>query len=149
MFRAKGFMNYQRKQLSPDLTPLIDVVFLLLIFFMVATSFDEMRGFKINLPTSEISELDNNSIEKISVVVESDRTIKILIEGEKQKIIEAERDNFIEKLTTNLKFSESKRVGILADKNIDYGEIVDIMSEIKLAGAQGIDIEAKGKEIKK
>ena len=63
MFKTKGFMNYQRKQLSPDLTPLIDVVFLLLIFFMVATTFDDMNGMKIELPKSEVSEI-KDSVEK-------------------------------------------------------------------------------------
>ena len=48
-------MNF-RKNLSDDvevnLTPLIDVVFLLLIFFMVTTTFDRNAKIKINLPTS-------------------------------------------------------------------------------------------------
>lgn len=35
-----------------EITPLIDVVFLLLIFFMLATSFDERSAFKIDLPKS-------------------------------------------------------------------------------------------------
>ena len=35
-----------------EITPLIDVVFLLLIFFMLATSFDERSAFKIDLPTN-------------------------------------------------------------------------------------------------
>jgi len=39
------------EQLSLDLTPMIDVVFLLIIFFMVATSFDEMeRDIELELP---------------------------------------------------------------------------------------------------
>ena len=65
MFGKKSFMNYKRKQLTPDLTPLIDVVFLLLIFFMVATTFNNTKGMKINLPKAEVGE-SIDTIEKIS-----------------------------------------------------------------------------------
>ena len=78
MFRSKGFMNYQKKQLTPDLTPLIDVVFLLLIFFMVATTFDDMGGMKIELPKSEVSEL-TEVVDKISVILNQENELKIKI----------------------------------------------------------------------
>jgi biopolymer transport protein ExbD len=47
----------RREPLSPDMTPLIDVVFLLLIFFLVSTSFkkDEL-ALLLNLPTSQASQ---------------------------------------------------------------------------------------------
>ncbi|MGL5232195.1 MAG: ExbD/TolR family protein, partial [Fusobacteriaceae bacterium] len=45
-------------ELILEITPLIDVVFLLLIFFLVATSFEDNKsGIKIDLPTSTIKEL--------------------------------------------------------------------------------------------
>lgn len=50
----------KRGELILELTPLIDVVFLLLIFFLVATTFDEMRGgIKIDLPQSTIKEISD------------------------------------------------------------------------------------------
>ncbi|MGL5579086.1 MAG: ExbD/TolR family protein, partial [Fusobacteriaceae bacterium] len=66
---SKSFMSYRRKELSPDLTPLIDVVFLLLIFFMVATNFDKLGGMKIDLPHSE-SALTEALSETVSVVID-------------------------------------------------------------------------------
>ena len=145
MFKSKGFMNYQRKQLTPDLTPLIDVVFLLLIFFMVATTFDDMKGMKIDLPKSEISEI-TEAVDKISILVANNGELKIKIDKQKENsIVDVTKDELQERVKNIVLTMENKRVAILADRGIDYGDVVDIMSDIKLAGAQAIDIETKGK----
>lgn len=145
MFKSKGFMNYQRKQLTPDLTPLIDVVFLLLIFFMVATTFDDMKGMKIDLPKSEISEI-TEAVDKISILVANNGELKIKIDKQKESsIVDVTKDELQERVKNIVLTMENKRVAILADREIDYGDVVDIMSDIKLAGAQAIDIETKGK----
>lgn len=145
MFKSKGFMNYQRKQLTPDLTPLIDVVFLLLIFFMVATTFDDMKGMKIDLPKSEVSEIIE-AVDKISILVASNGELKIKIDKQKESsIVDIRKDELQEKIKNTIVLMENKRVAILADREIDYGDVVDIMSDIKLAGAQAIDIETEGK----
>ena len=47
------FRRQRRDELSPNLTPLIDVVFLLLIFFMVSTSFTTRTQLAVNLPEAE------------------------------------------------------------------------------------------------
>lgn len=47
------FRRQRRDELSVNLTPLIDVVFLLLIFFMVSTSFTSQTQLAINLPDAE------------------------------------------------------------------------------------------------
>lgn len=145
MFKSKGFMNYKRKQLAPDLTPLIDVVFLLLIFFMVATTFDDMKGMKIDLPKSEISEI-TETIDKVSILVANSGELKIKIDSKKESVlIDIKKEELQDKLKNTLESIKNKRVAILADRGIDYGDVVDIMSDIKLAGAQAIDIETKGK----
>ncbi|MDX8335464.1 ExbD/TolR family protein [Candidatus Cetobacterium colombiensis] len=145
MFKSKGFMNYQRKQLAPDLTPLIDVVFLLLIFFMVATTFDDMRGMKIDLPKSEVSEI-TEAVDKISILVASNGELKLKIDKKnKSSVVDITKEKLQEEIKNTISLMENKRVAILADRGIDYGDVVDIMSDIKMAGAQAIDIETKGK----
>ena len=47
------FRRQRRDELSINLTPLIDVVFLLLIFFMVSTSFTRATQLAVNLPEAE------------------------------------------------------------------------------------------------
>ena len=48
-----NFRQLRRPEVSINLTPLIDVVFLLLIFFMVSTSFSEVTQFVVDLPKAE------------------------------------------------------------------------------------------------
>ncbi|MGL5000315.1 MAG: ExbD/TolR family protein [Cetobacterium sp.] len=145
MFKSKGFMNHQRKQLTPDLTPLIDVVFLLLIFFMVATTFDDTKGMKIDLPKSEVSEIVE-SVDKISVLLTIDGELKLKIDKKNDSsIVDITKEELLGKLQGLILTVQNKRVAIVADRGINYGDVVDIMSDIKLSGATAIDIETKGK----
>ena len=47
--------NREKEQLDVNITPLIDVVFLLLIFFMVSTTFDRQAQLKVKLPEASAS----------------------------------------------------------------------------------------------
>ena len=60
-----NFRSYRREEVSVNLTPLIDVVFLLLIFFMVSTTFTKASQLSIDLPeaTGEPSETPKEQIE--------------------------------------------------------------------------------------
>lgn len=51
--------NHDAQELDVNLTPLIDVVFLLLIFFMVSTTFDSTSQLKINLPEANAQTVKN------------------------------------------------------------------------------------------
>ncbi|MBC2854891.1 biopolymer transporter ExbD [Cetobacterium sp. 2A] len=138
-------MNYQRKQLSPDLTPLIDVVFLLLIFFMVATTFDDMGGVKIELPKSQIEKIEELT-EKVSILMTKDNLLKIKTATDSgTNITDVNKEDLKEKLALELTKIKNKRVAIMADRELDYGEVIDIISDIKLSGAESIDIETKRK----
>lgn len=146
---SKRFFNYQRKQLSPDLTPLIDVVFLLLIFFMVASTFDQKTGLKIELPKSTLAKATNKEIEKITVLMDREEKIKIRLEKDNRVTeIESSLESLQKDLKEKITGFNNKKVAIMADKEIDYGKVVEIMSEVKLSGATAIDIEMK-KESKK
>lgn len=146
MFRSKGFLAYKKKELTPDLTPLIDVIFLLLIFFMVSTTFNKNGGLKIDLPTSKISEVEKK-YESLSVILSKDKEIIIRVENKTKKTdLPVNKENLKQVIQENLSNTQEKRVSIVADKTIFYGDIVEIMSEIKLSGATGIDIETIEKE---
>lgn len=62
-------MNFSRKKRAPlevSLTPMIDVVFLLLIFFMVTTTFNQQSVIKINLP--EANGEESEAVEKMIIL---------------------------------------------------------------------------------
>lgn len=84
-----------RHEANVELTPLIDVVFLLLIFFMVSTTFIRETQLKINLPESsgELQEVDPGTIE-IVVDRRGDYAVndRLLVNSEKTTLVRALRE---------------------------------------------------------
>lgn len=129
-----------------ELTPLIDVVFLLLIFFMVATTFDDVKGgIKIELPQSTIREIAE--VKEIQIIVDKDKNMILNFkENGKTEQISVNKDSLKTRLAEKLAESKEKNVIISADKKLDYGYIVEIMSISKEAGANSLDIDTADKK---
>ena len=125
-----------------EITPLIDVVFLLLIFFMLATSFDERSAFKIDLPKSTAAKT-KSTLKEVQVLVDKDRNVYLRYTDNSGKSQNEKLDliSFVSVVSEKLNNSESKDVIISADKDIDYGFIVEIMSLLKESGASAINID--------
>lgn len=127
-------------ELILQLTPLIDVVFLLLIFFLVATSFEDLKsGIKIDVPESSIRELNN--IKEIQISIAKDKKITLTFKengnSKSQTVTEKDLKNI---LSAKLKENKEKNVLITADKDLDYGLIVNVMTTAKEAGATSLDL---------
>ena len=125
-----------------EITPLIDVVFLLLIFFMLATSFDERSAFKIDLPKSTAAKT-KSTLKEVKVLVDKEKNIYLRYTDNSGKSQSEKLDlsSFVSVVSEKLNTSESKDVMISADKAIDYGFIVEIMSLLKESGATAINID--------
>lgn len=136
-------MNKPRKYHSMDLTPLIDVVFLLLIFFMVATNFSKFSSMDIKVPKSNV-ENKNTTIETIEVLLNSNKTLNIRITTngfvENQEVVE---NNLNQKINDLLKASNNKNIILIADEVLDYGYIIKVMSILKEAGVEGISLKTE------
>ncbi|WP_320950475.1 MULTISPECIES: biopolymer transporter ExbD [Fusobacterium] len=125
-----------------EITPLIDVVFLLLIFFMLATSFDERSAFKIDLPKSTAAKT-KSTLKEVQILVDKEKNIYLRYTDNSGKSQSEKLDlsSFVSVVSEKLNTSESKDVMISADKAIDYGFIVEIMSLLKESGATAINID--------
>lgn len=67
-------MNLRRHRTEPprvDITPLIDVVFLMLIFFMVSTTFDKQTQLKVDLPSAATTVQEEAEPEKIDITIDT------------------------------------------------------------------------------
>ena len=140
---SRRFINKPRKYHSMDLTPLIDVVFLLLIFFMVATNFSKFSSMDIKVPKSTV-ENKNTAIETIEVLLNSNKILNIRITTngfvENQEVVE---NNLNQKITDLLKVSNNKNIILIADEVLDYGYIIKVMSILKEAGVEGISLKTE------
>ena len=132
LFRKEGEEDF-----SLDLTPMIDVVFLLLIFFMVSTSFiDFSRRMDISLPEAESA----ITVEKLkNYVIEIGLDKKIFLNGTLVDI-----DTLEKRLKEKDKdLAVKKSVLVRADKKLDYGLVVKIMSIANAAKIPDLSISVK------
>lgn len=144
--KARRILGKNKKNYIMDLTPLIDVVFLLLIFFMVATNFSNMSGMEIKLPGTKSLE-KTTEIKKLRLLVDINKNLLVQYEDKGQSIEKAIKAHEIYFTLENLlKLSQNKNVSLVADKDLDYGYIVSLMEEAKRAGAQGLSIETEGEK---
>jgi biopolymer transport protein ExbD len=130
------FRKRDEEDYSIPLTSLIDVVFLLLIFFMVSTVFiDFSKKMDIALPESKASDL---SADTKNIEIEIGRDKKMYLNGE---------ETTIDKLELRIKnlSNERKRktVIIRADKGLPYGEVIKIMGICKDANIMDIAVAVK------
>ena len=131
-FRKEGEEDF-----SLDLTPMIDVVFLLLIFFMVSTSFiDFSRWMDISLPEAKASVTADNLK---NYVIEIGLNKKIFLNGTEVgfKTLEKKLKEKEEELEMK------KAVVIRADEKLDYGLIVKIMGVVNAAEITDLSIAVK------
>ena len=117
-----------------DLTPMMGIVFIMLIFFIVTTSFVKETGVDINRPNADTAERD----EKGNILVAITASNEIWID--KRRVdLKAVRAN-IERL--KIEYPEGSVI-IQADKESRSGLLVEAMDQIRLAGVQNISIAAK------
>lgn len=123
-------MGFRRRiQESPkvDLTPMIDVVFLLLIFFMISTTFIERPGLSINLPASSSEQIKQSKKEVQVYLAENG---DIYLQREKVSLEELLRHllSFDQMTTKKMTFL------LMADKAALHGKVVQLMDAAKKAG---------------
>jgi len=125
-----------RKRVSTQLNiaPLIDVVFLLLVFFMLSSHFVTQSGIKITLPEAVTAKLHPE--EDIIISITEDNHLYLNEE-------EVTLDNLLDELRSKVKKTEKKTVIIKADKKIDLGLAVRVMDIAKQAEAEGLVISTK------
>ena len=131
------FQADSEEDYSLQLTSLIDVVFLLLIFFMVSTSFvDFTRRLDIELPEAKSSA---EVVEKKSFLIEVGVEKRISLNGDTILLDDLER-----KLKAGVESGNFKpSLTIKADKRLDYGYVIKVMGLISQAGVRDISLATK------
>lgn len=139
--KIERYRRRNNQNIILEMTPLIDVVFLLLIFFLVATTFEDIdTGIKIDLPQSTIREV--KTVKEVQLSLTNSKEIFLKYQnGKENKKILIKKANLKRELSKVLAESENKAVVISGDKTLDYGFIVEIMTLSKEAGAEQLDID--------
>ncbi len=126
------FEGRRRTSHIPNLTPLIDIVFLLLIFFMLTSHFVRDEVINIDLPEADSGEALDEP-QQVEVVINEAGEFSI----DKQII---SQDKLQDVLEDKLKNQEEKIVRIRGDENVDLGIAIEAFDAARKAGADGVDI---------
>lgn len=123
--------KYKKKRESAklDLTPLIDVVFLLIIFFMVTTTFNNFGSVQIDLPSSTIQQTDKNK--SIEIIIDKDGNYHISEDGKISQVQFSDLDAYLKSV---------KEATVSADKDLKYQIIMDVITKIKENGVENLGL---------
>ncbi|MFH1441677.1 MAG: biopolymer transporter ExbD [Candidatus Omnitrophota bacterium] len=134
-------MEIKRKIVKTNLqiAPLIDIIFNLLLFFMLSYQLGAVSGIKVTLPSAKTAQAQKQKDIIISIT-------------ENNKIFLSEKETSMEKLKDaleeELKHAARKTVIIRADDKINLGLAVKVMDIAKQAEAEGVVISTKTDETK-
>lgn len=135
-------MKFARRgssEATVELTPLIDVVFLLLIFFMVSTTFIRETQLKIDLPeaSGELLEIDDDMLE-ITIDILGDYAVndRLLVNNEIRTLVRALKEVLAER-------EGASRVIVTADANTPHQAVVRAMDAVGKVGLTRISITTK------
>ena len=119
---------------------LIDVIFVLLLFFMVTTSFNKFAHIDIALPQSA-SNLGEKETKNVEVFYLLNGEVLLSINGEQKSLNLADLGAQIANLTPKQKES----VKLNADEAINYGEVINLISILKDNSTQNVELNIKKK----
>ena len=116
------------------MSALIDVVFLLLIFFAVSTTFLESTGLDLELPSAETSAAPESR--DVTVWIGEEGNLRF--DGRDLQLADLEAD-----LKAALEQAERKFVVIMADRNARLEHVVQVMDLARKSGAVGLTIASR------
>jgi biopolymer transport protein ExbD len=138
MLRLRGRLGASRssgmEEPEINMAPLIDMVFILLIFFLVTTSFVRESGVTVERPQAQTA----RSKEKNALIVGLDRSGGIHLEG-RQVDLHGVRGLVERYLSVNPKGA----VLVSADRRVVTGRLIAVLDQCRLAGAMDVAIAAR------
>ena len=123
------------KSVRIEMLPLIDIVFLLLVFFIYAMlSMAVHRGLPVLLPASSTAEIEKKST--LSVTVKTDGTIYV-----DEKLISIE--NLADFLKKRAEIDKDTGIFLFAERTLSYQKLFRILDQIRMAGLNRISLQAE------
>ena len=136
--RAKG----RRAPMADiNVTPLVDVMLVLLIIFMVTAPL-MTAGVPVNLPDSRAKALDQDQ-KPVDIAVDRDGTIHI---GEDAVTMDELPDRLSVIASERRQGDKPPQVFLRADKALDYGRVMEVMGELNRAGLNRVALVSNAKE---
>jgi biopolymer transport protein TolR len=124
-----GDTGGRRAMTDINVTPLVDVMLVLLVIFMVTAPLIQ-NGVKVDLPHASAQPMQHQE-EKLVLTVTRDRRIFL---GQ----AEIRPQDLEQKLATNARIQKDKELYLHADRTLPYGQVVEIMATARRAGVESL-----------
>ena len=125
-------MEFRQKRsfkIAINIAPMVDMLFMLLIFFIVTSTFVEQPNIKLELPTAKHSEMGKT--EQLALTISREGKLYLQNEAIERKDLETKlKDVFAQR--------QDKSLVLKADKLVSYGIVIDVMDAAKSAGLKKI-----------
>lgn len=125
--------NRQNAEIS--MLNLIDVIFMLLIFFMIATAFNKYSQFQLSIPKSD-AKFDKKEETKAEIIVNRNKKYFLKLGNDAKEISEENIHGEILKLPKEM----LENVTLTADEHLEYGYIVEIMSKLRNENVKNVSL---------
>lgn len=117
-----------------DMTPMLDIVFIMLIFFIVTTSFVKEKGLDVNRPEDN----QNNNKPSKSLSIRIDQNGVIMMNGR-----EVDIRRVVANTQTFLAENPTDSAAIQAHEETEHGTVVEVMNQVKIAGIDKVSVLVK------
>ena len=130
----------RRQNVDISMLNLIDVIFMLLIFFMIATTFNNYSQFQLSVPKTS-TKLEQKENTKIEVIFNKDKKYFLKINDNIQEVSKENISSEFSKLPKEA----LKNITLTADEHLEYKDIVDTMSILKNMNIENISLNIQNK----
>ena len=131
----------EKKKARIEIIPMIDTMFFLLVFFMIATlSMTLQRGMPVNLPTA--GSTTDKVKEQVSLTITEDGALYYDKDPIAIQALEG-------KLVALLGRDSDPSVVINADEHVSHGRVIEVMDKVRLSGIHNMAIATKPEDLNK
>ena len=128
-FDTGGGSGPRRAMTDINVTPLVDVMLVLLIIFMVTAPLIQ-SGVKVDLPRASAQQMEHSE-QKLVLTITKDR--RVLLGDAEIPFAELEK-----KLAANARLQKDKELYLEADRSLPYGQVVEVMAIARRAGVESL-----------
>ncbi|MBW7996973.1 MAG: biopolymer transporter ExbD [Candidatus Glassbacteria bacterium] len=133
------FSQRHRRKAAINIISLVDVVFLLLIFFMVSATFMDQPALKINLPESGAEPPDSDAPEPMTVYLTSQGELYF---GDQMVRV----DELPEMFKQSLGEGKPPVLNLKADKEVTHGKVIEVMDLARQSGIEMVTVATERKQ---
>jgi len=133
--------HQQRNSLRMNLTPLIDTVFLLLVFFMMTTTFNKQSQLEINLPEAKSEQVEQKEEITIRIIIDAEGNFSI--NESENSLVNNELDTLKQALSKEAGEEENPILLLSADKETPHQAVMKALEASRDLGFVRLSFEAQ------